>query len=204
MKPLPEPGPQTPVFVRKVPRGFTAEPRSISQRPHPIPRPPNPGPRQRATGEGRGCVFFCEKRPFRGRFHLFEQAPALVPRPEYAFPHRVSRMPVGGQKPAGDCFAPPSAAQSEGEGERGGIRKLRPSHAHRRFHSCLNPAVTEGGCRRSLPAPSDLRLQDTYAAGAAAVIGVSLLVAAAPGSGSRPARKLQRTVLPCQRSRVYS
>lgn len=204
MKPLPEPGPALPVFARKVPRGFTAEPRSISQRPHQIPRPPNPGPRQRATGKGRGCVFFCEGRPLHGRLHLFEQAPALVPRPGNASPHRFSQMPAGGRKPAGDCFAPPSAA---GESESASVAA---SDVFWRFPftltltSSLNPAVTEGGCRRSLPAPSDLRLQDNCAACAAALIGVFLIVAAAPGPSRKSAQKLQLARSPCHRSRVYS
>lgn len=209
MKPLPEPGPELPVFFRKVPRGFTAEPRSISQRPHSIPRPPNPGPRQRATGEGRGCVFFCEGRPLRGRLVLFEQAPALVPRPDHAFPRRDSRMPVGGRKPTGDCFAL-AAARGDARELKGRVEveargpRLRAPHfpastSRLNFNSSLNPAVTEGGCRRSLPAPSDLRPQDNCAACAAAASEAILIVAAARGPGRRSARKLQVASSPCQR-----
>lgn len=204
MKPLPEPGSQVPVFARKVPRGFTAEPRSISQRPPQIPRPPNPGPRLRATGEGRGCVFFCEGRLSVRRLPLFEHAPAVVPRPEFAPPHRVSRMPAGGRKPAGDCFAPAARGRGAGAGGRRMSRRdgygNRPSALPRSLPSpfpfSLNPAVTEGGCQRSLLAPSDLRPQDNFAAWADAAIGIYLIAASAPGAGPFPARKLQVSILP--------
>lgn len=213
MKPLPEPGPQLPVFARTSFRGFTAEPRSISQRPPQIPRPSNPGPRLCATGEGRGCVFFCEGRPSRGRLPLFEQAPAVVPRPEYAFPHRFSLKPAGGRKPAGDCFAAAAVrggareltwgVQVEATSARRGARCSGTSTFHLGFNSSLNPAVTEGGCRRSLPAPSDLRPQDNFHACAAATIGVVLIAGAVPRVGPRPARKLQTASPSCLRSHVF-
>jgi hypothetical protein len=209
MKPLPEPRARVARFVRKVPRGFTAEPRSISQRPHSIPRPPNPGPRQRATGEGRGCMFFCEGRPLSGRHLLFEQAPALVPRPGNASPHRFSQMPAGGRKPAGDCFASAAArgdtrelkgrVEVEARGPRLPAPHFRASTSPLNFNSSFNPAATEGGCQRSLLAPSDLRPQDNCAACAATAVEVFLIVVAARGPGRLSARKLQLLRSPCLR-----
>jgi hypothetical protein len=208
MKPLPGTRIQSCQFPQ-FPRGFTAEPRSISPRPHQIPRPSNlPGAPRRAQGKRddgvcsfakiraasahgggsmtAGCAVDRQGssrlrpgtilRSRRGRsfvhggarhdLDLFEQAPAVVPRPESAAPYRISPLPAGGQCPAGASFAPASMGGREGEGTMGvsvsrpGRLDLgcpaAPSLPHSLPPSLTHPAVTEGGRRRNLPPPSDL------------------------------------------------